>query len=177
MGIFELLGWATPRERVGSDTEAVRRIATALERLPPPQARYIAAFAYLLSRVANADMEISAEETAEMERIVREVGGLPEDQAVLVVQMAKTHNALFGGTENFLVTREFNTLADHEQKVRLLHCLFAVSAADTSVSTVEDNTISKIAGELLLDHRDFIAVKRAYRDSLAVLKKDPRREG
>ena len=106
-----------------------------------------------------------------MERIVTERGQLPAELAVIVVQMAKTQNLLFGGTENYLVTREMNRIASRDQKVALLDCLFAVSAADESVTTLEDNVIRQIAAELRLEHRDFIAVRARYRDRLAVLKK------
>ncbi len=157
----------------GADTDTVRRITSALDKLEPERAKFIAAFAYILSRVARADLEISPEETGAMEEIVMEFAGLPEEQAVLVVQIAKSQNILFGATENFLVTREFNKIATTEQKLALLECLFRVSAADESISTVEDNEVSQIADELKIEHRDFIAVRSRYRDYLAVLKKSP----
>jgi len=93
--------------------------------------------------------------------------GLDEAQAVMVVQMAKTQSILFGGVENFLVTREFDKIATREQKIALLHCLFGVSAADLSISSAEDTTIRAIADELHLDHADFIAVKSVYGSLLA----------
>ena len=37
--------------------------------------------------------------------LVVEHGELPENQAIIVVQMAKTHNVLFGGTENLSQSR------------------------------------------------------------------------
>lgn len=176
MSIWELFGFrergeAPPAAAASEETETVRRIIEKLEAMEPERARYIAAFAYILGRVAHADMNISEEETRAMERIAMEQGGLPEAQAVLVVQMAKSQNTLFGGTENFLVTRAFNRLAGREQKVALLHCLFSVSAADDSISSVEDNEIRKISRELEFSHRDYIAVRLAHRDHLAVLKK------
>jgi uncharacterized tellurite resistance protein B-like protein len=140
--------------------------------MDPERARYIAAFAFILCRVARADLHISASETSLMERIVMERGGLPEEQAILVVQMAKTQSTLFGGTENFLVTREFNSMATHEQKLALLDCLFAV-ASDEMISTVEDNEISRICSELQLSHDEFISVRMAYRDQRAVFNKPP----
>jgi len=154
-----------------AETETVRKITQAMDRLEPERARFIAAFAYLLSRVARADLDISAEEIRMMERIVMERGGLPEEQAVIVVQIAKTQNILFGATENYLVTREFNSMATHEQKLALIDCLFAVAGADESISTLEDNEVSQIADELRIEHRDFIAIRSTYRDYLAVLKK------
>ena len=78
--------------------------------MEPQQARYIAAFAYILGRAAHADLTISEDETGEMEQIVMKYGQLPEEQAIVVVQIAKTQNLLFGHTENYLVTRQFNQL-------------------------------------------------------------------
>lgn len=153
------------------ETETVRKIIEALDRLDPERARYIAAFAYILSRVANADLGISPEETASMERIVVEHGGIPEQQAMVVVQMAKTQNLLFGGTENYLVTREFERIADRSQKLALLDCLFAVSAADESIVSAESTVVRKIASELGLSHDEFVNVKSRYREHLEALKK------
>ena len=90
------------------------------------------------------------------------------------MQIAKTQNLLFGHVEDFLVAKEFNQIAAREDKLALLDCLFAVSAADDEVSTVEDNEIRRIAEELKLDHADFIRARHAYRDYLAVLKKRPK---
>ncbi len=153
-----------------AETETVRKITDALDRMEPERARFIAAFAYLLGRVARADLNISAEETRVMERIVSEKGGIPEEQAIIVVQIAKSQNILFGATENYLVSREFNGMATQEQKLALIDCLFAVAAADQSISTVEDNEVSQIADELRIEHRDYIAVRSGYRQFLAVLK-------
>ena len=151
-----------------AQTETVRKIVQALDTMEPDQARHLAAYAYLLSRVAFADQKITPEETQVMERLVMQKGQLPEEQAILVVQMAKTQSLLFSGTENFLVAREFGKITDHDQKLALLHCLYAVCAADKSISTVEDNEINKIARELKLSHQDFIGVRLNYRDQLAV---------
>lgn len=179
MSIWKFLG-LSPSDAPGpaatsSETETIRKIVDALDRLEPERARYIAAFAYILSRVANADMEISGEETRAMEKIVIERGGLPEEQAIMVVQMAKSQNRLLGGTENFLVTREFAKIADHDQKIALLHCLFAVSAADDSIISAEDTEIRKVASEIKLSHSDFISVKSHYTDHLEALKDLPDR--
>jgi uncharacterized tellurite resistance protein B-like protein len=176
MGILDFLGLkktevAATAAPASPETETVRKIVARLDAMDPEQARYVAAFAFILSRVAHADLNISEQETAAMERIVMERGGLPEEQAVLVVQMAKTQSRLFGGTENFLVTREFTRLATPEQKLALLDCLFAVSAADLSVSSAEEVEIKKIVTELKLSHDDYIAARLRYRDYLAVLKK------
>jgi len=74
-----LAGEAPGRASVG-DTETVRRIVQELDRLPPADARYIAAFAYILGRVAMADLAISADETQAMERIVTERAACPRSR-------------------------------------------------------------------------------------------------
>ncbi len=168
LDLFKSSAREHPRSSV--ETESLRKIIRALDQLDAERAKFIAAFAYLLGRVARADLNISEEETRAMERIVKERGQLPEEQAMIVVQIAKTQNLLFGGTENYLVTREFNNGATKEEKLALLHCLFAVAAADESISTVEDNEVSQIADELRIEHKDFIEVRSQFRDYLAVLK-------
>lgn len=89
----------------------------------------------------------------------------------MVVQMAKTQNILFGSTENYLVAREFGRTSTREQKQALLECLFAVSAADGSISVVEDNEINQVATELKLERDDVVAARSQFREYLAVLKK------
>ncbi|MBZ5631472.1 MAG: TerB family tellurite resistance protein [Acidobacteriia bacterium] len=164
----------TPGGAVRSDeTETVRKIVQQLDKLEPERARYIAAFAYILSRVARADMNISDVETREMERQVVRLSGLPPEQAILVVQIAKTQTTLFGGTENFLVTREFNDMASREQKLSLLDCLFAIAAADQVISSVEEREIRLINDELQLTHDDFIGARLQYRKYVGVLKQSP----
>jgi len=177
MSILEFLGLGggqPPAAETGAtETETIRRIAQALGRLEPARAKHIAAFAFILSRVANADSNISEEETREMEHQVATWGNLPEEQAALVVQIAKHQNILFGGTDNYVVTREFNRAATREQKIDLLHCLFAVSAADESISSREEAAIGQIARELKFRQQDLIRIRTAYRDKLAVLKNLP----
>ena len=171
MSIFRFLKLnVDDRSGSSAETETVRKITHALDLMEPGRARFIAAFAYLLSRAARADLNISLAETRAMERIVMERGGLPEEQAVVVVQIAKTQNILFGETENYLVSREFNSMASHDQKMALLDCLFAIAAAEGSISTIEDNEVSQIADELRIEHPDFISVRSKYREHLAVLK-------
>src|SRR5436190_14595429 len=113
MSILKFLGLSedSSNRRSTAETETVRKIMQRLDQLPEDQARYIAAFAYLLSRAARADMTVSEEETAVMERIIAQVGGMPEELAPVIVQMAKTQNQLFGATEDYLVTREFERFA------------------------------------------------------------------
>jgi uncharacterized tellurite resistance protein B-like protein len=170
MSILQWLGLASTRAD-GSDGDVIHRIAGELDAMEPATARYLALFAFLLARVANVDLDVSEAETREMERLVETYGELAPAQAALVVQIAKAQNRLFGETQNFLAGREFRDLATEEQKRHLLHCLFAVSAADDSVSVAEEEAIRSISRELLVGNDEYLAIRSAYRDKRAVLRR------
>jgi uncharacterized tellurite resistance protein B-like protein len=170
MSLLRFLGIRKPERDAGGETETVRRIAARLESLPPERARHLAAFAYVLARVAHADLEIDAAESAEMERLVVEIGGLPEAEAALVVEIAKSQARLLGGTENYVVTREFRRSATPVERASLLECAYAVAAADGTISSVENVECSRIADELGFTREETLAVRSAFRDKLSVLK-------
>ena len=171
--IQKLLGIRGDRDDAARDTATVRRIAAELDALPAAEARFLAAFAFVLARVARADLEISGEETEQMLKLVREYSTLSEAQALLVVQMAKTQATALGGTENYLVTRQFRDMSNRAQRVDLLRCLFAVAAADQNISVVENTEITLIGEELGFSPAEIGAVRAAYRDQLSVLKDMP----
>jgi uncharacterized tellurite resistance protein B-like protein len=159
-----------PRREEAGETETVRRIIRELESLEPERARFLAAFAFILARVAHADLDISREETSRMEQILQSQGHLPQEQAVLAVQIAKAQHRLAGGTESFLVTREFREIATKEQCRELLDCLFAVSAADDSISAPEEAQIRQIASELGFDLSELVEIRSAWAHKRDVLR-------
>jgi uncharacterized tellurite resistance protein B-like protein len=157
-------------ERPEHEPEVLEAVCEVLDRLTPARARYVAAFAYLLGRVAGADVEITAAERNVMERLVAQEGALSTDEASAVVTLALAEGHRFGGTHNLQVTREFAALTKHEERMGLLRCLFAVSAADTNVTVLEDNEIRGITRELRIEHADFIRARDEVRAHLAVLR-------
>src|SRR6476620_9714970 len=133
------------------DTATVRRIVAKLESMPPEQARLIASAAYTLARAANADLEISDDETAAIERELQEGEHIDEPTSVMVTEMAKLQAKTVGGTEDYLVTREFKALADDAQRIAIVRACFAVMAANGTISAEETGTINEIADELDID--------------------------
>jgi len=177
MSLAKILGFGgtdTPDADAGARAGTIRAIVGALEKMDPERAKHLAAFAFILSRVANADRNISDAERSQMQHSVRTWGNLPEDQAVLVVEIAINQNVLFGGTDNFIVTRLFRDNATPEQKEELLHCLFAVSAAEDEISGAEEVVVAQIAQELGISHRDMVGIRAAWRDRRKVFKDLPR---
>ena len=159
---MSLLKWLGLSEEESAPVDSVAEIERALTELEPADARYLACFAYILQRIARADHVITDGEAALIQRLVAEHGGLPPDRAALVARIAQTENLRHGGTEDFIVTRQFAAIATREQKLALLDCLFAVSAADESIRTIEDNEIRRVASEIRLDHADYIQVRAAH---------------
>ena len=165
MSLLKWFGLAESEDapRVDSLVE-IERVLTGLSA---SEARYVACFAYILHRIARADHDISEDESMLIERLVAARGGLPAEQASVVARIARAEGLRHGGTEDFMVTREFERLASREQKLGLLDCLCAVSATDQSIRTVEDNEIRRVAIEIKLDHTDYIAVRTAHAQHLA----------
>jgi len=172
VSLFRFLGLGEESEqnRESGDTESVRRIAANLDRLEPSRARYLASFAYVLARVANADLEIDPTETAEMERSLSAISDLSESEIALAVAIAKSQARMLGGTENYVVTREFRKNSTPEQRRQLLQCLYTVAAADGTISTIESSEIVGIAEELGFTRAEANALKSQYREKLSVLR-------
>jgi uncharacterized tellurite resistance protein B-like protein len=151
------------------DTETVRRIAGQLEALPIERARFLAAFAYILTRAAAADMEISEVESRAIEQLVAEHGGLPEAQAVLVSQIARNQSLLYGATEDYLVTRQFRELSSEADRIALLRCCYLVGAADDTITAEESDTLQEIAKEMDLGRDAVNAIRNEFAPKLSAI--------
>jgi uncharacterized tellurite resistance protein B-like protein len=155
------------------ETETIRAIVARLEALPPDRAAIVGGFAYVLGRIAYADLDISDAETAEMERILRDWSGLDEALAVLVVEIARRQAALEGATEDYLVTRRFREVSTAAEREQLLHCMFAVAtAAGDTISAEETATIRQVADELGFTLGELNVVRRQYADRLSALQRE-----
>jgi uncharacterized tellurite resistance protein B-like protein len=154
-------------EATAADTESVRLIAKQLSGMPPARARFLAAFAYLLGRAANANLAVSEAELKEMEALIEEVGGLDDDTAHLVVILSGAQSGQFGATEDFLVTREFKAISTMEERERLLRCCFLVMAADDEVDETESWLANRLAEELDIERPDLNRIRDEFHDQLS----------
>jgi uncharacterized tellurite resistance protein B-like protein len=161
------LGIGDQEGSVGSESESVRRIAADLESLPPDKAHYLACFAFVLARVAHADLRIEAEEIEAMRRATASLAALSDHEAELVVEIALSQTKELGGSENYLVTREFRKVSTPEQRMALVECLYAISASDGTISTTESAEVLLIANELGLSRRDANALRAGWKEHLA----------
>ncbi len=72
-----------------------------------------------------------------------------------------------GGTQNYIVTREFKVLATRSERIALLECLYSVAAADDLITGDESTEIRNIALECGLTHEDVLATRSRFKDKLA----------
>ena len=149
------------------DTATVRRIVARLEATPPEQARLIASAAYTLARAANADLDISDEETAAIEHELQVDEALDEATAILVTEMAKLQAKTVGGTEDYVVTREFKALADQSQRLVIMRACFAVMAANGTISAEETAVLNEIADELDIDDAALNAIRADFHEQFS----------
>ena len=170
--ILRKLGLEVDVDEEKSDVDALDALENALSHVPPEEARRVAAFAYLLSRVAHADHEVSDAEREAMARLLVDRAQLAPEQADIVIGIATSKIVHVRGTQDYLVSREVAARATVEEKRALIDGLYAVCAADGLISTIEANDVRRVASEIDLEHHDVVDIRARYRDSLAVLKGD-----
>ncbi|TFG68824.1 MAG: hypothetical protein E4H24_02570 [Thermomicrobiales bacterium] len=159
----------TAAQTQAGDTATVRRIVATLEAMPPERARLIASAAYTLARAANADLDISDEETAAIEAELQDHKALDEPTAVLVTEMAKLQAKTVGGTEDYVVTREFKALADKAQRLVVMRACFAVTAANGTISAEETAVLSQIAGELDIEDPELNVIRADFHERFSAV--------
>ena len=169
MSLMRRLAGSRQNTSSSSGSDSVARIAQKLESLDEQTAHFLASFAYVLARVAAADLDVEAAEEAAMHRILLASTELDDEQVRLVVEIAREQAAEEGGTENYLATREFREHSSREQRVRLLRSLLQVAAADGHVSEIESNEISSIAEEIGFNPAEVKALRVDVRQQAAAL--------
>jgi uncharacterized tellurite resistance protein B-like protein len=137
---------------------AIRNAICQLESLDIDTARYLDALAFVLTRVADADDVIQAEETDQIEHILQEFAGLAPEQAVLVAEIAKHRKRLADSACTYRVSRDLRLAGDPDQRDRVLRFLLEVARADGQVSGCEETAIIQIAAELGLSRADIEAL-------------------
>ncbi len=169
MSILSWLGLKRGKsEAPAVDPAQIDRIAAAMQALEPEVARYVAAFAYLLSRVAYADGVISRVETNRMNSILRDFSDLTLGQADLALQLTRHETFSADASVHRQVSAIFARLSTEKQREDLLGCLYAVAAADEVVHGVEDETVMAIGEEIGLPNEFVQKVREAYARFLKV---------
>ena len=144
--LMRMAGGSGNEIRPGS--ASVQRIAAEFEQFDDDTARYLAAFAYVLGRLAAADHEVDDTEVAAIELALVDIAGIDPGHARLVAEAAHIEAQEEGGTQDYIATRDFRRIASREQRVLLLKCLMKVASADGEITKEENREVLQIAEEL-----------------------------
>ena len=146
-----------PASPSSTDPDSVQAISARLAALPSERARYLAAYAYVLARVAYADQQLHPDELTRIRALLVERGGLDEDQASLVADLAGSESSDRGGTQDNVVPRLLASLA----------------AADGTIEVSEEDEVRRIARQLGFHDSQFFDALARYRELRSVLRGMP----
>jgi uncharacterized tellurite resistance protein B-like protein len=157
-----------------AEPASLRELIRSLEDVPADQARLVAAFAYLLARVAGADLETVDHERETITRRLSEFAALDRDQADRLAEAAIAMSERHGASDDHLVARAFRDMSDHDERIRLVRCLFAIAAADETITALEDNEIFEVATAIGVARGDVVAVRSEWKAYLGSMRALPR---
>lgn len=171
MKIFkELISALQPTEEKKNIPESLQEIVFELNDMPEEEANELATYGFLLARVARADLSVSDEERQSIVKILVDKAGFSAKRARGLAILVEKKNEWRGSTDNYIVAREFGKSASDSQKKHLMTCLFAVAAADQSISGQEEKELKQIAAELKMIESDFLEVISDFREYRDILK-------
>ena len=91
--------------------------------------------------------------------------------------MAKLQSRTVGGTEDYVVTREFRNLASEAQRLDILRACYAISAANGTISAEENVVVNEIARELDLDPAAVNRVRADFHEQMSAVQEVRRLAG
>lgn len=173
MSLLRFLGLGGNTAGRAAEPASLIELGTHLEALPPEESRFVAAFAYILARIAGVDLHTDDVELAEIARHLEDFGQIAPSQAQILadtaVRIADDHSA----SDDHLVARAFRDMAETPERIRLLRCLYAVAAADETISTQEDNEIFEVAAEIGVAREQVVALRSEFKQYLGSMKALP----
>jgi uncharacterized tellurite resistance protein B-like protein len=170
LSLLRFLGLGGKTAGRDEQPESIAELTTELESLPLEEARFVAAFAYLLARVAGADLHIDEVEESEIVRHLEQFGQIPAERAGLLTTSALRMVDSHSSTDDHLVARAFRDMSEAPERLRLLRCLYAVAAADETISTTEDNEIFRVASSIGVPHEQVIGLRSEFKQYLGSMK-------
>lgn len=170
MSLLRFLGLAGDESGRGAEPDSLVALAERLDSMEPAAARLAAAFAYLLARVAGADLRTDDLEQSAIADHLEAFADLDAETAGVLAAAAVEVADRHGATDDHLVARAFQEMAEDEERLRLLRCLYAVAAADDTITTVEDNEVFEIASAIGVRRSDVVAIRSEWKRYLGTLR-------
>lgn len=125
----------------------------------------------LCARVAYVDLDITDDEVDKLISVLKDWTRMPENSVKNIGNMAVEEMKELSGLENHLYATPLNDVLDKREKLELLTALFALAAADGSVSNKESEEIRLITRALQMNDQYFAAARSTVIDKLGALQK------
>ena len=125
------------------------------------------ATAALLVEMMRTDNHIAAEESALIEKTLREQFSLEAGELGDLLKLADAEARQAVGYYPF--TSLINKQCSLEQKVRIVETMWQVAMSDGHISAHENHLMRKIADLLYIGHADYIAAKQRARQAAGLL--------
>jgi len=173
LSLLRFLGIGGNSDGRENEPASLIEISAQLDAIPEDEARFVAAFSYLLARIAGTDLRTDDAERDAMAHRLETFAGIDAGQATLLattaIEAAATHRA----SDDHLVARAFKDMSGDSERIRLLRCLYAVAAADDNISAAEDNEIFEVARSIGVRRLDVVALRSEFKEHLGSLKTLP----
>ena len=121
------------------------------------------AAAALMFEVIWADHQIEESELNVMKQHLSSAFGLEESRIDHIVAETKRLHDDSVGIHEF--TSALNEHLTQSEKIDIVHALWRIAVADSSVDALEEHMIRRIADLLYVSHKEFIAAKIAAREN------------
>ena len=131
--------------------QSVRRAVRDLHAIDADTAEYLNALAFVLMRVADADLRVCDHETSCIEEILVDHAGISPDQAILVVEIARHRCRIADCGASYGISKELRPAIDSRRGALLASFLSAVAGADGELLPQEEKAIGQISAELGLN--------------------------
>lgn len=115
------------------------------------------ATAVLLVEVMRADPALGEPERLAVVRALARNFALGPGELDRLVELA--HETARSANDFYRFTSVINDAWSHEQKVRMVECMWQVAYADGHLDAHENHLISKVAGLLHVTHGEYVAAK------------------
>ncbi|MFV9504470.1 MAG: TerB family tellurite resistance protein [Oscillochloridaceae bacterium umkhey_bin13] len=126
--------------------------------IPADEARKLALAGGLLAQLAQVEAGVDPRERERIVSALAEGWGITQERAELVAEAALVESDT--GLDPYTLSYAFAQSASNEERIRFLDALFAVAAADGTISSEESAEISRIANNIRLEQRHFVDAKR-----------------
>jgi len=115
------------------------------------------ALGVLLWVVAEADAKFLPQERQQIENVLKQYGQISDEQLAVVMESVK--QVAENRIDLHTFTHEVSQDLPYQKRTEIIETLFRVACADKDLAHEEEETVRKISGLFLLDHKDYINAK------------------